>query len=224
MAILDLVFPRKCLNCGKDGSYLCAKCTDNIKELLQICPVCERFSISGKTHARCTSFISCNGLFSVWPYKGVIRKALIALKYKFAYEIAQEISDNLTRKLSKTFFINLKNPILIPIPLHTLRKNWRGFNQTEVMGKIIAERFNWRFEPGFLVRRKIISPQTGLGKMERKENVKGVFGINNKIINARYSTLILFDDVWTTGSTIKEAAVIIKRNYQNPVWSLTVAR
>src|SRR4030065_1780259 len=216
MTILDFVFPRKCLNCNKEGLYLCKNCLNNLREPHQVCPVCERFSINGKTHSGCISLSSLNGLRPVWPYRGIIRKALIALKYKFAYEIAKEVSDNVIKKLTKSLFINFKRPILIPIPLHTLRKNWRGFNQTEVMGKIIAERFNWRFEPGFLVRRKIISPQTGLGKMERKENVKGVFGINNKIINARYSTLILFDDVWTTGSTIKEAAVIIKRNYQNP--------
>jgi len=225
MAILDFVFPRKCLHCSKEGSYLCDRCVSNLREPLQVCPVCERFSIKGKTHSRCISLSSLNGLLSVWPYRGIVRKALIALKYKFASEIANEVSDNLIKRLSKFSFIDLERPILIPIPLHPLRKNWRGFNQTEIMGKIIAYRFNWRFEPAFLVRKIIITPQTGLGKIERKENIKGVFGINpTRIFGSKYTTLILFDDVWTTGSTLKEAAAVIKEKYQNPVWGLTVAR
>ena len=225
MTILDFVFPRKCLNCNKEGLYLCKNCLNNLREPHQVCPVCERFSINGKTHSGCISLSSLNGLIPVWPYRGIIRKALIALKYKFAYEIAKEVSDNVIKKLTKSLFINFKRPILIPIPLHPLRKNWRGFNQTEVMGKIIAKKLNWRFDPNFLVRKKIIAPQTGLGKTKRIENIKGVFAINPaQILGSKNTTLILFDDVWTTGSTLKEAAAVIKEKYQNPVWGLTVAR
>jgi len=80
------------------------------------------------------------------------------------------------------------------------------------MGKIVAEKLDWHFVPDLLVRTKHARPQIELKGEERKKNVKGVFSINpNRSSDSECNTLILFDDVWTTGSTMKEAVKIIKK-------------
>jgi len=226
MNLLDFVFPKVCLGCGREGAYICKNCLNRLPQLPSLCPICEKPSIDGVTHTRCLSPLALNGLISLWPYQGVVRRALIGLKYKFASEIAKEITVYLTAKLKHEPLLNFTDLILIPIPVHPLRKNWRGFNQAEIVGQSLAKYFGWRFCPDFLLRKKMTLPQTGLEGKERIENIRGVFTLNSsyKPLITNHQSLVLFDDIWTTGSTVKEAAKVLKRSGISTVWGLTVAR
>jgi ComF family protein len=158
----------------------------------------------------------------------VIRKSLINLKYKFAYEIAKELADYAVLFLSKKDFALPKKTILIPIPLHRLRKNWRGFNQVKKIGELVSQKMSWKYLPDLLVRKTIKRPQTELKRNERTRNIQGVFSLNPKynnpnILSTNYH-LLIFDDVFTTGATIKEAGKVLKRNGAKQVWGLSVAR
>ena len=223
MNFLDFVFPKVCLGCGKAGLYICKNCVDKLPMPPGICPICGKPSIDGVTHTKCLSPFSLNGLNSIWPYQGVMRKALITLKYKFAYEIANEISVFLADKLSHPTLNSFKNALFVPIPSHPLRKDWRGFNQAEIIGKSISDIFGWRFAPEILFRKRIVAPQTGLRGKERRQNIRGVFCLNPD--HKLHATgCILFDDVWTTGSTLKEACKVLKRKGAKTIWGLTIAR
>lgn len=198
MNLLDFIFPKSCLECGKSGKYLCDSCVNKV--------------LNG-------TFDQNN--FAVFKYRGVIRKAIISLKYKFAYDIADELVEITVKRLKSEKYHGVA---LVPIPLHWRRENLRGFNQSEILGKKIAEKMNWKFIPDLLVRNKNTKPQVGLKGFARHQNLSGVFSINqNYVLSTKYSVL-LFDDVYTTGSTIKEAKKILQKAGFNKVYSLTVAR
>ncbi|QQS39092.1 ComF family protein [Candidatus Woesebacteria bacterium] len=163
-----------------------------------------------------------DGLTSLWEYTGVIKKAIGKLKFQFATEIANELTKGFVismRSADKPLPINVT---LIPIPLHRIRKNWRGFNQVEIIGQHLAKYYRWGFEPDLLVRHANTLPQSKLAKDERSKNVLGIFSVseNKSVQNANF---VLLDDVWTTGSTMKEATKVLKRHGSGKVWGITLA-
>jgi ComF family protein len=131
----------------------------------------------------------------------------------------------LKNSLRESDFVCPKNSILVPIPLHKFRKNWRGFNQSELIGKYLSAAMGWDYLEDLLIRSKYKTPQTVLKIGDRKKNIKGVFTLNPKYKRhiAEYQNLILFDDVYTTGSTMKEAASVVKKAGVEKVYGLVLA-
>ena len=222
MDFFDLIFPKNCLSCGRQGNYICQSCINKLVLLKQLCPYCEKASTDGVTHIKCLKKLRLSGVFSIWPYEGVIRTAILKLKYKFAKEIAKELSEYMANYL-KNQPIFPKNLTLTPIPLYFLRENFRGFNQSELVGEPLTKKMGWDFNSDILIRKRFRRPQTELKGKERRRNIKGVFSMNPSY-KLQTTSYILFDDVYTTGSTLKEAAKVLKRNGAKEVWGLTIAR
>lgn len=200
MNVFDFIFPKNCLECGKEGKYVCESCLNKV----------------GKS-----GWYGRN--YSIFRYEGVIRKAIIALKYKYSTEVAKELAEVCVKSLGSLNLIS-NSCLLIPIPLHWQRKNVRGFNQSEEVGKLIAKNMNWDFNADLLIKNKSTIPQVGLKGDSRRKNLRGVFSVApNHFISNHYS-LVLFDDVFTTGSTLKEAAKVLKRAGVEKVWGITIAR
>lgn len=178
-------------------------------------------------HVKCKKKYGLDGLTCLWVYEGAVRKALLSLKYKFAFDIAKELSQIFMEalKFHDSYPIIHNSSVLVPIPTHPLRENWRGFNQSAEVGKLVARQMGWKFIPDLLLKRRITTPQTELKSDARKENIKGVFSLGSdySLIPKDYC-LVLFDDVWTTGSTLKEACKVLKRAGAKSVWGLTIAR
>jgi competence protein ComFC len=200
MGVLDLIFPKTCLSCDHEGKYICDSCLAKVRH----CGMREE-------------------AFSVFRYEGVIRKAIISLKYKYSTEIAKELADLCIRNL-KSANLTTKNYLLIPIPLHWHRQNIRGFNQSEEIGKLVAKGMNWKYEPNLLVKTISTKSQVSLKSGLRHKNLKGVFSLNpNCVLSTAYPVLI-FDDVFTTGSTIREATKVLKHAGFERIWGVTIAR
>ena len=223
MGLIDVIFPRSCLSCGRQGRYICDSCIKKVPSPKLVCPECQRPSIDGFTHVKCKKALSLDGIISIWYYQGVVRTALLKLKYAYAREISKEIAEYTRSQLDKYTIALPKDPILIPIPLYFLKENLRGFNQTKLLGEVIARKQGWKFITVLLLRKRFGRSQTELKGEDRKENIKGVFAFN-PIYKLPASSYILFDDVYTTGSTLKEAAKVLKRNGAKVVWGLTIAR
>lgn len=160
---------------------------------------------------------------SIFKYEGVIRKAIIALKYKYSTEIAKELADSCIKNL-KSMNLTAKSYLLIPIPLHWHRQNIRGFNQAEEVGKLVAKGMNWKYESNLLVKKVSTKPQVGLKSSTRSENLKGVFSLNPNYVLSTVYPVLIFDDVFTTGSTIREATKVLKCVGIKKVLGLTIAR
>ncbi|KKQ24927.1 MAG: ComF family protein [Candidatus Woesebacteria bacterium GW2011_GWA1_37_8] len=224
--LIDLLFPKKCLGCTKEGKYLCQSCIGKQILAKQVCIECEKASIDGITHFKCQKKLGLSGAVSAWKYEGVVRKVLISLKYRFAQETASELAKYCSDFLKANITALPKDAILVPVPLHKSRENWRGFNQSEEIGKLVASQMKWKFIPDFVLRKVKTTPQTELSEKERKQNLRTAFVFNQKHLPLIASglSLIIFDDVATTGSTLKEVGKVLKRNGFKNVWGLTVAR
>jgi ComF family protein len=227
---LDLIFPRKCLGCGKTGAYFCSQCLNFVSlEQERICPVCERPSVGGQTHPGCQKSHSLDGLTSVFSYKGIVKEAIIKLKYNFVSDLAEDLAEAFLSFCGEDGYFALycqkNDPILAPISLYKTRERWRGFNQSELLGKMIAQNLGLRFTPDLLIRVKNTKPQMELSEKQRRENIRGAFSVNPRFPRPLYHfSFIIFDDVWTSGSTIKEAAKVLKQAGAKQVWGLTLAR
>ena len=228
--ILEYLFPRRCLGCRKVGSYFCPDCLNLV--LLrdeQICPICGKSALGGLTHPFCRRPLGLDGLTSMFVYKGPVAKAIKKLKYKFVRDLAGELVELFLSFCGeeKLFsgFCRLPNVVLVPIPLHSQRLRWRGFNQAELLGELIAKNLGVKFIPNLLIRVKNTKPQVELDKGQRQINIRRAFILNkNCKLKIENWNFILFDDVWTTGATLKEAGKVLKRNGAKKVWGLTIAR
>src|SRR3989344_2243786 len=146
MNILDILFPKRCLTCGKFGKYFCNHCVSTIRPIESrdtICPVCERPAIDGVTHSRCKTRYAPDGLTSFFRYDGVVRKAIKAIKYRLVTDLANEFV-NLVPLSAFTHvnFTRYTHGVLVPIPLHSSRFRDRGFNQAEVLGRLVSRKLH----------------------------------------------------------------------------------
>jgi len=218
VGLLDLIFPKTCVGCSKWGSYLCAICASKISYLTnQFCPECFRPAIAGRVHPKCQKRYGLDGLVSIAYLSFPVNKLIHNLKYRFTTDLIGEVVTRLT--FPEVVFDSTW--VLTPIPLHKQRQNIRGFNQSELLGKLYSHKLKVGFEPNLLQKSINTKAQVGLKREQRHENVKGVFEAKTSVKDKK---IVVFDDVWTTGATIKNAAQSLKRSGAQEVWGLTLAR
>src|SRR3990172_11656582 len=130
MGLLDLLFPKTCVGCGKFGSYICENCLKKIEYLeTQVCNECYKLAIGGQTHPYCQKSHGLDGVISLVNYKSPVREMIQQLKYRFTTSLLDEISEKL---LFDKILVRHKNWTVLPLPLHHSRQNFRGFNQAEL--------------------------------------------------------------------------------------------
>lgn len=225
MSILDLFYPKKCLECGKNGQYICKKCLKKVSSSFFSCPYCNKSSFEGKTHSNCKKKQGLDQLISLWRYEGVVRKAILVLKYRFVFDISEELSDVICKRIIERKINFEKDAILTSVPLHRKRQFIRGFNQTEEIANKLSEKLKLKYLPDLLIRSKNTKFQTNLTKKERQVNIKNAFEFNKKYkLRNKNKAVVIFDDVWTTGSTIKEIAKVLKKKGIKTVIALTITK
>ena len=233
IAILDIFFPKFCLGCGKEGTYLCKDCqscleiSENIFCLCKkpkMIPLLESSEILGKCNA-CRSK-NLDGLFFPLSYKhNLVKEIIHQLKYE---PFVKDLAKTLTELIIAHFFLldNKKvweNKILVPIPLERKKLKWRGFNQAEEIAKELANKLGIPLLTECLKKIKITLPQAELSEKERKGNIKGAFLARNTNL-IKNKKVLLVDDVYTTGATMEEAAKVLKEAGAKEVWGVVVAR
>lgn len=240
--LLDILFPRFCLGCGAEGTYLC----DDCKAILEISEykycLCDSNPLriparpiggpANQTKGKCKKCDSkkLSGLYSSLSYKEkpLTRKLIHYFKYKpyylkdLAKPLAQLIVDHISL-LGEPVDVLLKDSILIPIPVDKKKLKQRGYNQTEEIAKELAKITNTPLVSNVLIKTKKTAPQMGLAKEKRQENLKNAFACQNpEAIKAK--KIFLIDDVYTTGSTMEECAITLKRVGAKEIWGIVIAR
>jgi len=237
ISLLDLLFPKQCLGCGKWGRYICSSCQRNIKPLRYLkCPVCEKPAIDGMTHPGCSTKYSLDGLTSFFRYDGVVKKAIKHIKYRYVTDIVSELINFIPDshflffpKLLKTKHLSF---YFVPIPLHPSRYNFRGFNQAEVIAQALHKRLNIPLKTNILIRSKKTIPQVEMKDRDKRlTNMKDAFEVKKQIIQSyelrpktQELNIVLVDDVFTTGATLRSAASALKHAGAKFVWGITVAQ
>ena len=159
-----------------------------------------------------------------------MRSLIQKLKYRFVKDLAEELV-NLTLwywarhtpvVLDQIKRDSGKNWLLVSVPLHKSRLNWRGFNQADLIGRLVAQNIGLTYIDA-LQRTRLTRTQVGLLSKDRKTNIKGAFEVKDKSL-VPGKNILLWDDVWTTGSTLKECCLVLKRAGANKVWAITLAR
>ena len=229
MTFLDFIFPKQCVSCGTIGRYICTRCQKQIIPIASnecICPMCERPAIAGITHPRCRTRYSLDGLTSFFYYKDVIRRCITSIKYSFVRDIAHELISYIPIQGYEIYATKGDiSSLLTPIPLHVSRFRFRGFNQSDLLGALIATKLNIDYSSEILIRHKETPAQVSMKqKQDRLTNIKSAFSLKTEHLNPAIKNYLLFDDVFTTGATLREAATILKRGGANNVWGVTIAR
>lgn len=228
MGLIDLIFPKYCVNCKKIGDFLCVNCFSRLSfDTKNICLVCGRPSFDGLTHPRCKSTYKIEGSFTGVVFNQVSKKLIYQFKYKpYLSGLKSFIGDLLYESLIQNEeFVRIINLhlVFVPIPLSPAKYRKRGYNQAEILAKELSKKFGFPTVNG-LERIKETRSQVGLTKKERKENVVGAFKIINHKSSIINRNIVLVDDVLTTGSTFSEACVALKHAGVGKIWALAFAK
>ena len=152
----------------------------------------------------------------------LIKSAIHYFKFRFIKKMAEPLAQLLINFFERVDPA-INDPLIIPVPLNKKRFLERGFNQSELIGKIFADHFNFSFMTDLIERHRYTPHQVGLNRAKRLTNVQGSFKINRSEL-IQNKNIILIDDVVTTGSTLEEIAKILKDFGAKKVWGLTVAK
>ena len=214
--IFDLLFPKFCLSCQREGNYLCEDCQSTLGVL--------------NTHQKHQTHSPAGGLKDLYfalPYQQPLIKNLIKLfKYQpFVKELVIPLTSLIIThfQLIEKSTADFVNFVLVPVPLERKKLKWRGFNQAEEIGKELANFFGIPLITNCLIKIKETLPQVELSDEERRENIKGAFLVKDKEL-IKNKKILLVDDVYTTGATMEECARVLKKAGAKEVIGIVIAR
>ena len=223
--IIELVYPLTCPFCNRISKVgICGQCRERIsvieghfclacgkpvrKEQVEFCRACDskyRFFDQGR---------------SLYVHEGDVPTAI----YRFKYHNQRINGEILGEELVKKFSEQIRRwevQEIVPIPLHRSRMRGRGFNQSEIMARVLGEKLGLPVNNELVYRIKKTKPSKLLGKLERIKNLQGAFGVPKGMKVAE--SVLLVDDIFTTGTTINKVAKLLKRAGCERVYFLTVS-
>jgi ComF family protein len=238
-SLIDLIYPPRCPICqaflkdqnslqGVQGLPFCEACLKDFTEIQSpICPLCGRpFSDGIEQDHVCEDCIRKRPSYDIarapYLYDGALMTAIHELKYAQRSHLADPLG-SLLASFAQTWIGELKRSLIMPVPLHPRRLRARGFNQSLLLARCVASKTGSELDFLSLRRTKFTKPQTGLTSEERKRNVRRAFEVvKPELVKGR--TILLVDDVATTGSTLNECAKALKRAGADAVLCLVLAR
>lgn len=232
MSLLDLIYPRTCQECGgpadHDARYFCWDC---LAEFIYVespyCSLCGD-PVPGTIDHEYICF-NCSRTTphfdrarSAVRYDGVAGRALRAFKYAQATWLSRDLA-LLLHACITTHYDLLQIDALCYVPMHPVKRRQRGYNQAQLLAGDLARIMRKPVIRRALARARLTESQTNLTASERISNVKGVFAPGRRRgIEGR--TILLVDDVMTTGATVNDCARALKEAGAKAVWVATVAR
>ena len=246
-ALASVFLPAGCRLCerlltGASRLPICAECLESFSVITD--PVCDLCGLPlertvenaaetepsapapGKTPALC---IGCRAdpfhfdrARSFARYEDSLVRAIVLLKFEEMDPLADWFADRLA-ETARRYTNEMKADLIVPVPLHKIRRRERGFNQAELLSKRLAKRLRIRHEGVLLVRKRPRPDKHLLTSHERREAVRGAFATlaGSQVDNRR---VLLVDDVMTTGATLDACARALREAGASSVHGLTVAR
>ncbi len=230
--IAGLLFPPRCQVCGELGDDLiCSSCREDM--VLIAAPRCVHCGVplpptpaGPNLCAECRQGRDFSGARSVGLHTGSLRQAV--LRYKF--QRRRRLAKPLAEMLASVFEAETSGGLplsgcaaLVPVPLYPARRAWRGFDQAELLCRRLSEIVELPVWTDVLARIRDTQPQVELSGRERRENVRGAFEARHRY-RLKGKSLILVDDVFTTGATLSACARMLRKAGATAVYALTVTR
>jgi ComF family protein len=228
-----IIFPSYCLLCGQAlekvaERVICSDCQGKV-EVHQgpSCPVCGRFYFhNSPADYLCGECLDSPPPFdrhrSLGPYAGHLKEVILLFKYKGYEALSRPLGRLVYKMLSENGSFSGVDSI-IPVPLHKKREKKRGFNQSELLSREISRVSAIPVIKNVLVKTRNTPSQVSLDAPEREINLRGAFRVR-KLEKIAGRTLLLVDDVFTTGSTIRECAKELKKAGAREIRAVTLAR
>jgi len=226
--ILNFFFPLFCLTCRKplkadNTRRVCPECWGKIKMIRP--PLCQR---CGRAMEReFGTCWSCKGkkfsfdrVWAVGRYDGILKELIHKFKFQDREYLYRPLGELMARYLADT--INQKIDLVTSVPMSKERLRERGYNQASLLAGVIARETGIMFKDKLLYRQRRTRPQYRLSSEERKENLRGAFTLIQKQ-DVREQTVLVVDDIFTTGATIEECALTLKRGGAKRVYALVLA-
>lgn len=163
-----------------------------------------------------------NGIVVACYYQeGPLREAIHEFKYRSLLELKDFLSGLMVDAFKENFRPK-KEFVIMPVPMHWQEKLKRGYNQAEILARVVAQKLAISFSDGLIKNRRTKRQVEVRGKI-RASNLKDSFILKGKI-RLRQKEIILIDDITTTGATLKECAQILKNAGAKKVWGLVLAK
>ncbi|MCX6808313.1 MAG: ComF family protein [Candidatus Berkelbacteria bacterium] len=222
--IFSIFFPKRCVVCGKYGQLVCFECASKI-ELIKtsVCQGCGKISPEGKYCGNCrrnNGFVIDGVLVSARYDNLETKKIIAAFKYDGITELCIVLSTIMYERIKA---IKLpKETLIIPVPLHKKRLKTRGFNQSYLLAQQLSMKLVLPLLGG-IVRKKETHQQVGLDRSHRIRNMEDAFVCKNQL-SLIGKTILLIDDVVTTGATLNACAKALKGAGAKKVIALVVAK
>lgn len=201
---LNLVYPRVCTGCHRVDTNWC----DNCHAQLTASPCM----------AESTTQSNLTEIISTADHSGIIRDAIHAMKYNGAQHLGNAFAQRMTQVIPTNWHIDC----IVPVPLHPARFRQRGYNQSEAIAHALGLLLDCPMHPTALTRTRETASQVTKSQDERHLNVKDAFTGSALLLS--YKTVLLIDDVMTTGATLQACADSAISAGARKVYGLTVSR
>ncbi|MFN8377335.1 MAG: ComF family protein [Anaerolineae bacterium] len=200
--LLDLLYPPRCAGCGRIDTVWCDSCSIAFERAEGPLTLPAHLPLAGAAAGR--------------HHEGMARSAVHALKYESCHRMADVLAGPMIEVLNT---IRWPFGSFVPVPLHATRLQERGYNQAEWLAEAVASRMGVECLPNALVRTRSTPHQVGAGAAERRANMEGAFAPVGESL--RGQSVILVDDVFTTGATLQACAQAVLAGGAASVFSLT---
>ncbi|HOP95136.1 MAG: ComF family protein [Dictyoglomaceae bacterium] len=220
----ELFFPTKCIFCGNyHAGYICPECFSKLPMPERYCKLCGR-PLTGINEI----CYNCEREGTVWDgfeflgyYRDTWEDVIKALKFQNKPYIAQTVAKLAKEKILKR---NWKIDMVTFVPLSYKRIKERGYNQSEYLAYFLSKELKVSYGSLLYLKREI-RPQKELSLEERVGNIKGAFEVDLPYWDKTYRNILIIDDVYTTGTTLKECVNTLKTKVRyDKMYAFTVVR
>ena len=211
--ILNFVFPNVCGFCNKiNENSLCKTCEMILKKY-------EIDTIKDYKKDKSKYF---DYLFCALKYEYLVREKIISYKFNENAYLYKTFAKFIIKN-EKTYSFFKSYDIILSVPMYKNKQAVRGYNQSELIANELSKRLNINYQKGNLIKIKDTKTQSTLTKIQRKDNIKGVFLIKDRD-KIKDKKIILVDDIYTTGNTVNECSKILKKEGAKEIIVVTIAK
>lgn len=211
--ILDLLFPRRCVVCDeitdKTGRNVCKKCRSKILYIKEPCCMKCGKQLQNKEQEYCGDCGKNRHLYlqgtALYDY-GSMADSIFRFKYGGRAEYADFYGKELYERKAG-WLSTIRPDVLVPVPIHAARKRKRGYNQAELVARHLSRFSGIPVNDSLICRSKQTAPLKDLSHAERQNNLKRAFKIRQN--DVKLSTIVIIDDIYTTGSTIDAMSEVL---------------
>lgn len=228
---MDWFYPPRCALCdtllGKQERYLCKNCRNKLPSPIEepYCKHCGKPLDGAGANIREYCLDCETGLHiyeegrGLFLYEGALKQSLLRLKFSGRKEYGAFLG-KLMCVYGASYIHRIQPEILIPVPMHRSRQNRRGYNQAELLARVLGNTFHIPVRTDLVQKRKSTKAQKELNRKARRKNLSQAFTVSSQA--GRYRRVMIIDDVYTTGSTIEAVAGNLKAKGVKKVYFLSL--